>query len=317
MSGTRVFFCTDTHGSDICFLKFIGAAKFYKADVIVLSGDITGKMVVPIIKQPSGTFRTNYLGVDYLLKNETEEREFETRIKNGGFYPYLTDDAEVKAITADSKKIDELFKRLMLERVERWVRKAEERLKGTGVRCLVSCGNDDLPEVEPVLNSSDYIINPEGKVVSLDQNHEMVTCGYTNFSPWRAPRECTEEELAERIENLASQVQNMKNCIFNLHAPPYQSGLDEAPKLDDQFRPVVSGGSMLMIPVGSTAVRHAIEVHQPLLGLHGHIHEGKGVHKLNRTLCINPGSEYSEGILRGIVLNLDDGKVKSYYFTTG
>ena len=49
-----------------------------------------------------------------------------------------------------------------------------------------------------------------------------------------------------------------------------------------------------MIHAGSTAVRASIEKHQPLVGLHGHIHESKGFVTLGRTLCLNPGSEYGK-----------------------
>ena len=72
-----------------------------------------------------------------------------------------------------------------------------------------------------------------------------------------------------------------------------------------------------MGPGGSSAVRSAIEKHQPLLGLHGHIHESKGFVKIGRTFCVNPGSEYGEGILRGVIIDLEDGKVKNFLLTQG
>jgi Icc-related predicted phosphoesterase len=72
-----------------------------------------------------------------------------------------------------------------------------------------------------------------------------------------------------------------------------------------------------MQPVGSTACRAVITEYEPLIGLHGHLHESKGTYNLGRTLCINPGSEYSEGILRGAIIDVDKGKVKNYILTTG
>jgi len=162
------------------------------------------------------------------------------------------------------------------------------------------------------------VINPEEKVVPVDDKHEMISTGYTNITPWNCPRDVSEEELAKKIENMTSKVTNMKNCIFNFHCPPYDSSIDSAPKLDKDLKPAVSpGGEMLMIPVGSTAVRAAIEKYQPLLGLHGHIHESRGTAKIGRTLCLNPGSEYGEGILRGALITLEDDKVKSHQLTSG
>jgi Icc-related predicted phosphoesterase len=69
--------------------------------------------------------------------------------------------------------------------------------------------------------------------------------------------------------------------------------------------------------VGSKAVRTAIEKHYPLLGLHGHVHESRGKTALGRTLCFNPGSFYTEGILTGAVIDLDKKGVKRWFFFSG
>ncbi|MCL6544390.1 MAG: nickel-dependent hydrogenase large subunit, partial [Bryobacteraceae bacterium] len=45
----RIFFSTDIHGSDVCFRKFLSCAKHLQADALILGGDLTGKMVVPIV----------------------------------------------------------------------------------------------------------------------------------------------------------------------------------------------------------------------------------------------------------------------------
>ncbi len=72
-----------------------------------------------------------------------------------------------------------------------------------------------------------------------------------------------------------------------------------------------------MIPVGSKAIRVAIEKYQPLLGLHGHIHESKASQYLGRTLLLNPGSEYTEGILRGFFIEYDSEGIKNYWKIEG
>ena len=205
----------------------------------------------------------------------------------------------------------------MIEQVRRWINIAEERLKGTGIKCYITPGNDDRFDIDQAFTESDYVINPEGKVVNIDKYHEMISTGFSNKTPWNTQREVTEEKLEEIIEEMASKVENMKNCIFNFHCPPYNTIIDVAPLLDETLKPVVKGGQTIMVHVGSISVRKAIEKHQPLLGLHGHIHESRGVAKIGRTVCLNPGSEYTEGILRGVIVNLDKGKIKSYIFTSG
>ena len=314
---TRVFFVTDVHGSERCFKKFLNAGKFYKANAVMLAGDITGKMIVPIVKQPDGTYLSSYAGSDIRCKSESEVQDLEKSIRDSGYYPYLTEPNEMASLEADKNKVNQLFTKLMVDTVVRWVQMAEERLRETGIKCFVSPGNDDRWEVDEALNKSRTITNPEEKVVELDQHHEMITLGLTNHTPWKSPREFEETELAERIDKMAAGVKNMNDCIFNFHCPPYGTIIDPAPKLDETLKPVLSGGQMVMAPAGSTAVRDAIKKYQPLAGFHGHIHESKGVASIGRTKCFNPGSEYGEGVLRGLLVDLTEKGIKSYLFTSG
>jgi Icc-related predicted phosphoesterase len=314
---TRVFFVTDVHGSERCFKKFLNAGKFYKANVVMLAGDITGKMIVPIVKQPNDTYLSSYAGSDVRCKSESDVKDLEKSIRDSGYYPYLTEPNEMASLETDKNKVNQLFTKLMVDTVVRWVQMAEERLRDTGIKCFVSPGNDDRWEVDEALNRSKTIINPEEKVVEVDQHHEMITLGLTNHTPWKSPREFEETELAERIDKMASGVKNMNDCIFNFHCPPYGTIIDAAPKLDETLKPVLSGGQIVMAPAGSTAVRDAIEKYQPLAGFHGHIHESKGVTSIGRTKCFNPGSEYGEGVLRGLLVDLTEKGIKSYLFTSG
>jgi Icc-related predicted phosphoesterase len=305
------------HGSDVCFKKFINAASFYDVDVLILGGDITGKMIVPIIEQPNGSFEANFLGKQVILNNEEEIKQLEQKIRNAGFYPYRTNPQEVTKLKEDEKMLNELFSRLMMESVKKWIEFAESKLQKLKVKCFIMPGNDDQFIIDQILNSSKIIVNPEGKALHLDEHHEMISTGYANITPWRCPRDVSEEELAKKINNMISQVDNIKNCIFNFHCPPYGTTLDLAPKLDENLKPIVSGGGFIMEHVGSKAIRKAIEEYQPLLGLHGHIHESRGIDNIGRTICLNAGSEYIEGVLRGIIIILSDGKIKSYYPVSG
>jgi hypothetical protein len=318
LSRTRIFFATDIHGSDRCFGKFLSAAKVYKANVLILGGDITGKMIVPILKEADGSYRVYFLGKEQKLLNEKELRTVMGIIKAVGYYPHITDEAGLEEMVGDPHKVRAMFQQMMTESVGNWIRQAQERLKGSGVKCFISAGNDDEWYIDSVLNLSEYVEYPEGKVVKLDDVHEMASCGYTNMTPWKCPRDIPESELGAKIEGILARVEDKSNCILNFHCPPYGTVIDMAPKLTENLEPVLQpGGGMELASVGSTSIREAIEKYQPLLGLHGHIHEAKGVAKIGRTVCINPGSEYTEGILKGFLADLDEKGIKDYIFTSG
>jgi len=314
---TRILFATDVHGSEQCFRKLVNAAKLrtYKASVAILSGDITGKTIVPIVEQPDGSYKaevpSKIIGADHKVRTEEELRNLQKMIRDAGYYPHVTTPDEIAQFKADRSKVDVLMKRLMLETAENWIKLAEERLRESDVKFILTPGNDDILEVDGIIDRSEYVVNAEGKCIMIDNEHEMITSGYTNPTPWNTPRELPEEKLTDYVESLASQVRDMRRCIFNLHCPPYDSSLDIAPKLDANLTPTLSPiEGYVTAPVGSIAVRRAIEKYQPLLGLHGHIHESAGETRIGRTLCLNPGSEYHDGMLEAYVVDLDGDKIK-------
>jgi len=317
MANTRIFFTSDVHGSEVCFLKFLNAAKFYQANVLILGGDITGKMIVPLVDQGDGTALADFLGTHEVIRTDEERKALEKRIRNSGYYPYGTTMDEFEKLQADKHLVNELFSKVMSAGVKRWVGIAEERLKGSNVKCYISPGNDDRFDIDDVLRGSSAVIYPEEEVLSIDDRHEMITSGWVGITPWKSPREVPEEELIKKFQPMIDKVQNMESAIFNLHNPPYETPIDLAPELDADLKPVIKGGAISMVHVGSPTVRQVIEKFKPLLGIHGHIHESRGFVKIGRTLCINPGSEYGEGILRGAIINLDDKGVKNYMLTQG
>ncbi len=314
---TRIFFTTDIHASEKCFRKFVNAGKFYDASVLILGGDITGKMVIPIIHADNGTFSCRFLGNNLTLKSKEELDGTIRNIRDAGYYPYLSDEKEVAELLADKTKVDDLFEKMIIESIDGWVQLAHERLSGTGIRCYISPGNDDTFAIDSHLADTGVVLNPEGKVVKIDDAHEMITLGYTNHTPWNSPREVDENQLEQMLEEMCSNVQETKNCIFNVHCPPANTIIDQAQAVDPTLKPIVRGGQVEMTSAGSLAVRKMIVKYQPLAGLHGHIHESKGMAKIGRTQCFNPGSEYTEGILRGLLLDIQDGKISSYLFTSG
>ncbi len=317
MKKTRLFFVTDVHGSNVCFRKFLNSAKFYGAEVLILGGDITGKTIVPVVKQSDGSYLARHIGNEVQIRGDAQLQETIQQVGDSGAYPYVMDAAAYASVQASPSERDRLFSELTVERIQEWMRVAEERLGASGVRCYISPGNDDIFEIDQVLNSSDYVVNPEDKVVKIDDEHEMITLGYTNHTPWHSPREVDESVLMEKIDKLAGGVGDMNRAIFNLHVPPIRTTIDQAPKVSEDLRYVAKVGQVEVTSAGSTSVRKAIEEHQPMLGLHGHIHESRGIVSIGRTLCANPGSEYGEGILRGFLADLEGGRVKSYLLTSG
>jgi len=310
-----IFFATDVHGSDVCFKKFVNAGKFYGAGVLILGGDVTGKMVVPVVEQSDDLYLTSFAGKEVHLRTH-EVRDFERRIADMGFYPKIMTEDEFQELRASPEEQDELFHTLTAERLAAWAEYAGPRLAEQAIRCFAAPGNDDAFWVDEVLGSSDGIELLEMKVVSLE-GLEMLTTGWSNETPWKTERECSEPELKERILAMIGKVSEPGKAIFNIHVPPHETVLDQCPELDENLRPVHRGGNPVMTSAGSTAVRELIEEYQPVLGLHGHIHEGRGIARIGRTVCVNPGSNYSEGVLNGSLIRLKDGQVRDVQLTQG
>ncbi len=311
----KLFFATDVHGSEICWKKFIGAAKFYEVDVLILGGDMTGKAIVPLIAAGAGKHKVTLLDQEYILETKEDLDKMIATIQNRGYYPYVTDPDEVAAIASASGRADELFLQEALKTMHRWMDYADTKLAGTPIRVFVCPGNDDMFEIDDVVRQSKRVELVEGKVIQLDDHHEMINAGWSTPTPWKTHREESEDQLRQRIQVMIDKLKDVKNSVFNLHDPPYGSGLDEAPELTEDLRPAYAGRSL--IPVGSHAVLDLIEKYNPLLGLFGHIHEGKGTRKYRNTLCINPGSMYEQGMRHGAVVELKPNKVGNYLLTTG
>ena len=311
----RIFFATDIHGSEVCWRKFLNAGAFHKADVLIMGGDMTGKAMVPIVRT-NGSWEVTLQDQRQVLTTEDEVRAIEKRISDRGYYPIRLTPEEITAWNADSALVDARFKAEMLGNVERWMALGDEQLEGKGIRCIVSPANDDMFEIDPIIAAAKNIELGEANTIPLD-GFSLVSTGWANTTPWHTYRELEEPELRERIDGLVADVPDPKRAIFNFHAPPYGSNLDNAPKLDADMK-YVSGGQAL-IPVGSKAVRESILAYGPPLSLHGHIHEGKGAVKLGSTLAVNPGSSYEDGVLQAAIVDLDEkkGTVKRYLLING
>jgi uncharacterized protein len=303
---TRVYIASDLHAAEKAWRKFINAIKgnVYKADVALLAGDLTGKAIVPIVERDGG-YETELLGVHRKARDQQQLTQLQRDIADIGFYSFVTTAGEAERLSSDEPGRDELLERLMVERVREWMELATERLAEGNVPLYLIPGNDDEFTIDEALNTPGYgPINGDGQVLDIPGDLQLLSSGWSNKTPWVTPREESEEQLYERLDALAAQVRDPRRAIFMIHVPPHDSGLDEAPLLDENLRPTVSAGDVLRGPVGSTAVRRIIEKYQPVLSVHGHIHESGGERKIGDTLSINPGSEANHGILRGYLIDI-------------
>ena len=312
---TKLFFATDIHGSDICWRKFLNAGKFYGADVLILGGDMTGKAVVPFIHLDGKKYRVTLLEQVFDISTEDELQDLIKRVRSRGYYPYLTNPDEIAELEKEPEKVQQIFVHEVLKVMQQWMDLADKKLDGTDMKVYCCPGNDDMVEVDDLVRASRRVILVEGQVTPLDGIHEMIASGWSNRTPWATHREEDEDQLKVRYEAMISELKDPRNAVFNIHVPPYKSSLDEAPELDKDLRPKMAGQALT--PVGSTAVRKAIAETQPLLGLHGHIHEGRGATRIGKTLCINPGSMYEQGTLLGAIVTLGKNKIQNYVLTTG
>lgn len=311
----KLFFATDLHGSDKCFKKFVNAKSFYDADALVLGGDLTGKAIVPIIDEEDG-WRAEYPNQTKHLDGEDAVAETEGQIRNAGNYPLRLTTEEYAEFRADDEMVESEYRRLEAERLSEWVELAEQKLDGDAPIPVIR-GNDDEAYIADFLADSDAFAVIDSDVVRLPTGHEVVGYGWSNPTPWDTPREKPEAEIESDLAAVADQIEDWDRTIANIHCPPSETRIDEAPKLDENLRPVTTGGQVETEPVGSTAVRSFIADHQPLVGLHGHIHESQGEFELGETLCVNPGSEYGEGYLNGVLLTISDDEIVQHQFTSG
>jgi len=312
----KLYFASDVHGSDKCFRKFLNAGPVYRADVLVLGGDLAGKAIQAVTRAPGGRYTLDFRGVHYDLEDGDELRGVEQLISDHGYYPYRAEPGELETLEAEGR-LDGLFLTLIQERLTRWLALAHDRLAPLNLPVYWMLGNDDPEELAALLDRAPWGTHAEGRHLVVGDGHEMVSWGYSNITPWHTHREQTEDQLRQSLAAVTAPLEDPHRAILNLHAPPYDSGLDEAPVLDAALQVQSSAGQPRMAPVGSHAVRETLERVQPLLGLHGHIHESAGFRRIGRTVAINPGSDYGTGTLNGVLVTLEPDKVKAHQFVRG
>lgn len=313
---TRLYFATDLHGSSKCFRKFLNAGPTYGADVLILGADLAGKAIQGLVRGADGRYRCRFIGTDHDVDDGPELEALEKLIEDHGYYPVRAEPGELEAHQA-AGTLDDLFLKEMAKRLRAWMALADERLRPRGIPLYIMLGNDDPVALRPILDEAGWAIHAEGRVLQLDDDHELISWGYSNVTPFHSHREQTEAELEASIRTMTGQLKDPRRAVFNLHVPPLGSGLDEAPVIDETLTVQQSLGQVRFAPAGSSAVRDLELELQPLLGLHGHIHESAGIRRIGRTIAINPGSDYGTGTLNGTLVTLERDKIATHQLVRG
>src|SRR6478672_4254937 len=308
----RLYVCSDLHASERAWRKLLNAirANTYKADAVLIAGDLTGKALVPVVHEADGTWSARLLGSRRVARTDEELAELERSIADIGYYAVRVTPDERAAMESDPALVHKMFEEQMSRRVGEWMSLAAERLEGSGVPVYLMPGNDDEFAIDPLLASSTYAQNVNEQVIELTPWHQLVSMGWSSPTPWSTPRELPEEEFLDRLSGLMAGVRDARQTVIMTHVPPYDSGLDTAPLLSPSLQPTASAGDVLRGPVGSTGVRKAIESFKPVLGVHGHIHESGGERRIGETLCVNAGSEANHGVLRGYLIDLAEAGIE-------
>ncbi len=310
----RLYYASDIHGSDMLWRKFLKAGAFYEVGTLIMGGDLCGKGLAPVVRT-NGGWTLPVAGEERHVGDEAELEQLEALVRQSGFYPRRMSADEFDRLS-DPAALEAVFEETLVESVRTWMELADERLRDSDVTAYVMPGNDDPWGVDEPLEGRAKVVACDDKVVGVG-DHELLSLGWSNPTPWHTARELDEDSLYARIKKLAEQLESPQSAIFNIHVPPYDSGLDTATELDETLKPVLVGGHPHEIPVGSTAVRQLIEEYQPVLALHGHIHESRGMVEIGRTVCINPGSNYGTGRIDGAVVALSAERVCNKHLVNG
>jgi len=313
----RILYGSDFHGSETVFRKFLASSRQYQASILIVGGDVIGKAMVPVIHQGKGTYTASWFGKSESASNPDDLEKLKKKISSVGFYPIVLEPEEAKALEENPNSMSLRFEQEMVQRIREWMALAEEKLVSQNASLYFMAGNDDLASIDQAIAEFSHIHNPDMSRFEIEGGYEIVGLSNANMTPWRCARDIEEEELAVKLETLTGMIQNPERTIAVLHVPPYGSGLDTCPDLDEKLKIITQGGQVVMKSAGSTAVKAWLEKVQPMLSLHGHIHESPGHARIGRTLSINAGSEYAEAIMKAAIINLEDGKVKGHLLISG
>ena len=184
-----------------------------------------------------GYWEVSFGGQRLRLETKTELDEIQRKIRDRGSYPSVMAPEELDALNEEDGSVDRRFTLEMTRGLDRWLDMADGKLRGGDIPCILNGGNDDIWEIDDIIEQSPCVSFAESKVLDIGGFY-LASMGWTNPTPWNTFREAPEDVLTAKIDAVVSQIPDMGRAVFNFHAPPYGTGLDEAPALDENMRPI-------------------------------------------------------------------------------
>src|ERR1700751_3968283 len=195
----KVFFATDIHGSEICWRKFLNAAAFYKADMVILGGDVTGKVLVPLLAMP-GYWEVSFGGQRMRLETKTELDEIQRKIRDRGSYPSVMPPEELDALSEEDGSVDRRFTLEMTRGLDRWLDIAAGKLRGGDIPCILNGRHDQIWEIDDMTEQSPYVSFPQSKVLDIGGFY-LASMGWTIPTPWNSFREAPDDVLVSKSDS--------------------------------------------------------------------------------------------------------------------
>ena len=304
----RLLFATDLHGSTTCFKKLVAAFRMYDADVLVLGGDLSAKALVPI-HVSGGRAQFHIFGRSLVETGKGCVDRAVKRVEQVGLYPQVVETSADTQTKGDSQHLESDFQEAIARRLRAWATHAAEKL-GQDARIYAIPGNDDHPCIDAVLGESNVFVSVDRRAIEIREGLFICGLGASTETPWSTYRELSEEAIASELASMMAIVPAGAKCIWNVHVPPAGVGIDICDAPDAEGRGSwLTSMSPRQVSAGSSSVADAIRRYRPLLGLFGHVHEGRGIVSVDGTVCVNTGSEYYNSVLHAALVDIEDASV--------
>ncbi len=294
-----IFFTASIQGSEQCWRKLLNAAHLFDIDTLIVSGNLLGSNLQPIVEDKGNTFHLEFDNTVIRLKGRQQVIQYEENLRLMGRYPCRLSPEEARKLghspALRQKRLETEAKRSL----QRWLEMADRRLAGKRRNLILVPGRNDPPFVEAIIRASSTAVWSPEDITPLTPHHNMISDSQT-------PVCSSAEGLLHYLQNLVHGLEDIHNAVFNFHMPPTDSGLPSACRItrssaaDRENHPDLSSGSV---------VRRLIETYQPLLSLHGSPCRANTFTNIGRTLCCTPGNACSEGLLSGFMITLDKSQI--------